>query len=69
MIGGIILIKTELYSTREDGVRLERTFSDLDHYIERDGVLFEDAIDPEGSGRVYTETDKEILRRPFREEE
>ena len=65
MIGGIILIKTEFYSIRDDGVRLERTFSDINHYIERDGLLFEEAIDPVESGRVYTETDKEIITRPI----
>ena len=63
------MIKTEFHSTREDGVRLERTFSDMNRYIERNGVLFEEAVDPEELDRVYTETDKKILRRPFREEE
>ena len=59
------MIKTEFYITREDGVQLERTFSDINHYIERDGLLFEEAVDPVGSGRVYTESDKEIITRPI----
>ena len=63
------MIKTEYHSIRDDGVQLERTYSDLDHYIERDGFLFEEAVDPVGSGRVYTESDKKIIRRPAREEE
>ena len=63
------MIKTEFHSIRDDGVRLERTFSDMNRYIERNGVLFEEAVDPEELDRVYTETDKKILRRPFREEE
>lgn len=61
------MIITEYHSTREDGVRLERTVSDLGLYIERDGLLFEEAIDPEGLGRVYTESEIKILQRPNKE--
>ena len=50
------MIVTEFYRTREDGVRLVRTYSDAGKLIERDGVLYEEAIDPEDSGRVYVET-------------
>lgn len=50
-------IVTEFYRTREDGVRLVRTYSDINHYIERDGVVYSEAIDPEELGRQYTETD------------
>ena len=32
-------------------------YSDAGFYIERDEVLYEDAIDPIDSGRTYTETD------------
>ena len=53
-------IKTEFYKVREDGVRLVRTWSDTGHYIERDGVLYGEAVDPEQLGRVYTETDQLI---------
>ena len=53
-------IKTEFYRTREDGVNLVRTYSDINHYIERDGVIYSEAIDPEELGRQYTETDIEI---------
>jgi hypothetical protein len=53
-------IKTEFYKTREDGVRLVRTYSDIKHYIERDGVVYGEAIDPEELGRQYTETDQII---------
>lgn len=53
-------IKTEFYREREDGVRLVRTYSDINHYIERDGVVYGEAIDPEEMGRVYTETDQLI---------
>ena len=50
------MIKAEPYITREDGINLIRTYSDEGFMIERDGVLYEEAIDPEGSGRVYKET-------------
>lgn len=50
-------IKTEFYKTRTDGVRLVRTYSDTNHYIERGGVKYSEAIDPEDLGRVYIETD------------
>lgn len=36
---------------------LTRTYSDIGHYIERDGVQYSEAIDPVDSGRVYIETD------------
>lgn len=51
------MIATDYYKTRRDGVRLVRTYSTENFYIEREGIRYEDAIDPEDSGRVYTETD------------
>ena len=54
------MIVTEFYKTREDGVRLVRTYSDAGKLIERDGVVYEEAIDPEDSGRVYTESDVDM---------
>ncbi len=54
------MIVTEFYRTREDGVRLVRTYSDAGKMIERDGVVYEEAIDPEDSGRVYAETDTAV---------
>ena len=54
------MIVTEFYKTREDGVRLVRTYSDAGMLIERDGVVYEEAIDPEDSGRVYTETEVDM---------
>ena len=38
-----------------------RTWSDTNMMIERDGALYEEAIDPAELGRVYTETDTEIV--------
>lgn len=54
------MIQTELYMIRSDGVRLIRTYSDIGHKIERDGDVYEEAVDPEEMGRVYTETDEMI---------
>lgn len=53
------MIVTEFYKTREDGVRLVRTYSDIGRLLERDGVVYEEAIDPEDSGRVYVETEQD----------
>lgn len=50
------MIVTEYFDTRRDGVKLYRTYSDQNFYIERDGVMYEEAIDPENSERVYNET-------------
>ena len=38
-----------------NGRQYTRTYSDT-HYIERDGVEYEEAIDPIDSGRTYTES-------------
>ena len=51
-------IKTEYFTTREDGVILNRTYSDKGMMIERDGVRYCDAVDPAELGRQYTETDE-----------
>ena len=50
-------IITEYYRTREDGVVLNRTYSDQNMMIERDGVRYSEAIDPAELNRQYTETD------------
>ncbi len=54
------MIQTEFFMTRSDGVNLVRTYSDTGHYITRDGAVYEEAIDPEGLGRVYEETEELI---------
>jgi len=51
------MVVIEFYRQRRDGVNLYRTYSSEGMYIERDGVLYEEAIDPEDSNRAYTETD------------
>ena len=55
------MIVTEYYMTRPDGVVLNRTYSDSDHLIERDGVLYTEAVDPAEEKRVYTETNVPIV--------
>ena len=54
------MIITEYFRTREDGVVLNRTYSDIGMMIERDGIRYSEAIDPAELGRVYTETDEPI---------
>lgn len=54
------MIITEYYRTREDGVVLNRTYSDKGMMIERDGVRYCEAIDPAELDRQYTETDEPI---------
>lgn len=53
------MIKREYTVTRDDGVKLYRTFSDLDMMIRKDGTdeLYEEAVDIESSSDSYTETD------------
>ena len=50
------MIITEYYGTRNDGVVLNRTYSDLGFMIERDGVQYSEAIDPAELNRTYIET-------------
>ena len=47
-----------------DGTNYQKTYSDSGMYIERDGVLYVEAIDPIGSGRAYTESDHQIETEP-----
>ena len=54
------MIVTEYYMTRQDGVVLNRTYSDAGFMIERDGIRYSEAIDPAELGRQYTETDEPI---------
>lgn len=43
-----------------NGVTYDYTYSDSGMKIERDGALYDEAVDPEGSGREYTESDTPI---------
>lgn len=46
--------------TEDIGGGLTRTWSDIGMKIERDGVRYDEAIDPTDKGRTYTETDEPI---------
>lgn len=56
------MIVREYFDTRKDGVRLYRTYSDINHYIRKVGTdeVYSEAVDVEDSGFEYEETDKEI---------
>lgn len=54
------MIVTEFYRAREDGVELNRTYSDIGMMIEREGVRYSEAIDPAELKREYIETDEPI---------
>ena len=54
------MIVVEYFCTREDGVVLNRTYSDMGMMIERDGVQYSEAIDPVELNRTYTETNVSI---------
>lgn len=53
----------ELYDTREDGVKLYRTYSDENYFIRKIGTnqFYEDALDIENAPFEYVETNEKIL--------
>ncbi len=55
------MIIQEYYTTRSDGVRLIRSYSNRSFMIERDGIMYDEAIDPEDLHREYTETNTPIF--------
>ena len=55
------MVRTEYYATRRDGVVLNRTYSDAGMMVERDGILYSEAIDPAELNRRYIETDKPVV--------
>lgn len=46
--------------TEDIGGGLTRTWSDAGMKIERDGIRYDEAIDPTDKGRTYTETDEPV---------
>ena len=60
------MIKTEIVTF--GGKEYVRTWSDQSRMIERDGAMYEEAIDPIDSGRTYTETDQPIIHEGEAEE-
>ena len=57
------MLVREFYRTREDGVNLYKSYSDINHYIIQDqtGNEYIEAIDIEDAPYTYTESDKEIV--------
>lgn len=57
------MIKREFYETRNDGVSLYRTYSDINHYIKQveTGNVYSEAIDTEDANYTYVETDEVVL--------
>jgi hypothetical protein len=56
------MIKKELFRTREDGVKLYRTYSDQNFKIRQieTGNIYEEAVDIENAPYTYEETDELI---------
>ena len=56
------MVKKEYFRTREDGVRLYRSYSDQNLYIQKlgTGENYAEAIDVENSWFFYEETDRPI---------
>lgn len=56
------MVIKEFYRTREDGVRLYRSYSDQNLYINKVGTseVYAEAIDVEGAYYVYVETQTPI---------
>lgn len=56
-----MLVK-EYYDTRDDGIMLYRTYSDINHYIRQieTGNVYSEAIDVEGASFTYEETEEVI---------
>lgn len=56
------MIKIEFYGERKDGVKLYRTYSGAGVMIQKVGTteVYEEAIDIEGAGYTYTETNELI---------
>lgn len=55
-------IVKEFYKTREDGVKLYRTYSDEDYKIKKIGTdeIYDEAIDIENASYKYEETTEKI---------
>ncbi len=56
------MVVKEYYTTRSDGVKLYKTYSDAGYYIIQNetGHLYEEAIDVENAPYTYSESDQMI---------
>lgn len=56
------MIVRKYYATREDGVKLYKTYSDANHFIKQvqTGIVYSEAIDVENAPYSYEETEETI---------
>lgn len=56
------MIRTEYYMTRKDGVRLKRTYSDIELPIIQNetGIEYAEAIDVEDASYTYSEKEDDL---------
>ncbi len=52
------MIKTEIITI--NGIQFQKTWSDANYLIERDGAKYSEAVDPIDVKRTYTETNELI---------
>lgn len=64
------MIIKEFYSTRKDGVKLYKTYSDEGFYIRKIGTeeVYDEAIDVEGAPYEYEETEEKIEQEEIEQE-
>lgn len=56
------MIVTEIFTIRNDGVELYRTYSDQGYKIIQNdtGIVYDEAVDVKNSGHTYSETDEKV---------
>ena len=57
------MIKTEIITT--NGVQFQKTWSDANYLIERDGAKYSEAVDPMGVERTYMDGQNQILQNNY----
>lgn len=56
------MVRREFHSTRRDGVKLYRSYSDVGKMIKQNetGMIYDEAIDVENAPYTYIETEKSV---------
>ena len=64
------MIKKEYFSTRKDGVKLYKTYSDEGFYIQKVSTeeIYDEAIDVENAPYIYEETNEKIEQEELERE-